>query len=120
MDLSLLGMLCSVRGGGYKPTLLFDGDVPTSSSAEYADFTIDKEYMILIVVSECNDRSRYAIGSCVVVPMHNLGENDTVISFYGNPVGTTMHGKGYIKRAGNTISVRSSNSSFAHITVYGI
>ena len=120
MDLSLLGLFCSVGGGGCKPTLLFDGDVPTSSSAGYADFTIDKEYTILIIVPECNDRSRYAIGSCVVVPMHKLGENDTVISFYGNPVGTTMHGKGLIKRVGNVISVLSHNSTFAHLTIYGI
>lgn len=120
MDLSSLGMLFSVGGGGSKPTLLFDGDISTSSSQGYTDFTIDKEYTILIVIPECSNGSYRGIGVCIVIPMYKIGENDTNITFYGNPNGTASTTRGFIKRIGNTVSVRSYSSSFAHLTIYGI
>lgn len=103
-----------------KPVLLFDGNIPTSSSAGYAEFTIDKEYSALIIVPICNESSVYEPGACTVIPIGYITEEEQGFTVYGYPRATQRVSRPFIKRIGNTIYVRSSNTSFDRMIIYRI
>lgn len=107
-----------------KPILLFDGTIPTSSSAGYAEFDLVKNCSILIIVPTLNDTTTsgttYAAGNCTVLPVDYAREEEREFTLYGNPKGTQSVSRGYIKRTGNTFSVRGSSTACAYLTIYGI
>ena len=103
-----------------KPVLLFDGTIPTSSSAGYAEFTIDKEYSALIIVPICNESSVYEPGACTVIPIGYITEEEQGFAAYGYPRAVQLVNRPFIKRIGNTIYVRSSSTSCNRMIIYGI
>lgn len=105
---------------GNKPALLFDGNIPTSSSEEYAEFTIDKEYSALIIAPICNESRVYELGACTVIPIGYITEEEQGFTVYGYPRATQRVNRPFIKRIGNTIYVRSSSNSCDRMIIYGI
>lgn len=103
-----------------KPVLLFDGNIPTSSSAGYAEFTIDKEYSALIIVPICNELSVYEPGACTVIPIGYMTEEEQGFTAYGYPRAVQRVNRPFIKRIDNTIYVRSSSTACNRMTIYGI
>lgn len=103
-----------------KPVLLFDGNVPTSSSAGYAEFTIDKEYSALIIVPIFNDSSVYEPGACTVIPIGYITEEEQGFTAYGYPRAVQRVDRPLIKRIDNTIYVRSTSTSCNRMIIYGI
>lgn len=103
-----------------KPALLFDGNIPTSSSAGYAEFAIDKEYSALIIVPICSESSVYEPGACTVIPIGYITEEEQGFTAYGYPSAVQRVNRPFIKRIGNTIYVRSSSTSCDRMTIYGI
>lgn len=103
-----------------KPVLLFDGNIPTSSSAGYAEFTIDKEYSALIIVPICNESSVYEPGACTVIPIGYMTEEEQGFTVYGYPRAVQRVNRPFIKRIDNTIYVRSSSTACNRMTIYGI
>lgn len=104
---------------GNKPALIFDGNIPTSSSAGYAEFTIDKEYSALIIVPICNESSVYEPGACTVIPIGYITEEEQGFTAYGYPRAVQRVHRPFIKRIGNTIYVRSSSTSCDRMIIYG-
>lgn len=103
-----------------KPVLLFDGNIPTSSSAGYAEFTIDKEYSALIIVPICNESRVYEPGACTVIPIGYITEEEQGFTVYGYPKAVQRVSRSFIKRIGNTIYVRSQTNSCDRMIIYGI
>lgn len=103
-----------------KPVLLFDGNVPTSSSAGYAEFTIDKRYSALIIVPICNDSNVYEPGACTVIPIGYMTEEEQGFTAYGYPRAVQRVNRALIKRVGNTIYLRSPSTACNRMTIYGI
>ena len=105
------------------PVLLFDGDIPVSSGA-YAEFDLVKSCSVLIIVPTFNNTTTsgttYAAGNCTVLPVDYAGEEEREFTLYGYPNGTQCVSRGYIKRIGNTFSVRGSSTACAYLTIYGI
>ena len=105
-----------------KPVLLFDGNIPTSSSssARYAEFTIDKEYSALIIVPICNDSNVYEPGACTVIPIGYMTEEEQGFTAYGYPKAVQRVIRAFIKRVDNTIYLRSPSTACNRMIIYGI
>lgn len=103
-----------------KPVLLFDGTIPTSSSAGYSEFTIDKEYSALIIVPICNESNVYEPGACTVIPIGYMTEEEQGFTAYGYPRAVQRVIRAFIKRVDNTIYLRSSSTACNRMTIYGI
>lgn len=103
-----------------KPALIFDGNIPTSSSAGYAEFTIDKEHSALIIVPICNESNVYEPGACTVIPIGYITEEEQGFAVYGYPRAVQRLNRPFIKRIGNTIYVRSQSTSCNRMIIYGI
>lgn len=103
-----------------KPVLLFDGTIPTSSSAGYAEFTIDREYSMLLIAPVCNSSNVYSMGYGIVIPLSYIEEEEKAFSVDAFTQTSSTSSKAYIKRNGDTIYVRESSTSCDHMTIYGI
>ena len=105
-----------------KPVLLFDGNIPTSSSssARYAEFTIDKEYSALIIVPICNDSNVYEPGACTVIPIGYMTEEEQGFTAYGYPKAVQRVIRAFIKRVDNTIYLHSPSKDGNRMIIYGI
>lgn len=103
-----------------KPVMLFDGTIPTSSSAGYAEFTIDKECSMLLIAPVCNSSNVYSMGYCIAIPLNYIEEEEKAFSVDAFTQTSSSSSKAYIKRNGDTIYVRESSTTCDHMTIYGI
>lgn len=105
---------------GNKPALLFDGNIPTSSLEGYAEFTIDKEYSMLLIAPVCHSSNVYSMGHGIVIPLGYIEEDEKTFSVDAFTQTSSTSSRAYIKRNGNIIYVRESSTSCDYMTIYGI